>query len=183
MLRTLLAVLSCLSTFSLTAQVNDAPVRATAGIELDFLPYATGGYFGAVWAGKGHWRGRVIVARATKPDFLLPDGFSENTIRAYAVLADYFPKQNFSGWWLAAGLVYWDAGIRYDPEQRAGAYKSYLVSGGLGYNWKFYRNFYLSPWAGLHIRVAGDKAVDFQTKSFKPPLLNPEGSLKIGWHF
>ena len=168
---------------AMMAQETKAPHPLTAGIELDVLPYATGGYFGAVWVGKGHWRSRLIVARATKPEFLLPEGYSENNIRAYALLADYFPRYDFRGWWLAAGLVYWDARIRYAPEQRSGDYASYLVSGGAGYNWKFFRNFYLSPWVGLHVRVAGDDAVPFQTASYKPPRLNPEGSLKLGWHF
>jgi len=152
-------------------------------MELDFLPYATGGYFGAVWAGTGHWRGRLLMARANKPDFLLPGGFSQNRIHAYALLADYFFQPDFRGWWLAGGGVYWDNSIRYEADQRSGNYKSYLLSGGMGYNWKFYRNFYLSPWAGLHLRIAGDKEVAFPTGTYKPPLLNPEGSLKLGWHF
>lgn len=164
------------------AQPAAAPL--SVGLELDVLPYATGGYFGAVWIGKGHWRGRVLAAQATKPDFLLPDDYTDNRIRAYAVLADYFPKQNFRGWWLAAGLVYWDGRIRHEPTRQTGAYQSYLLSGGLGYNWMFFRHFYLSPWIGLHVRVAGDGAVDFPGGvAYEPPRFNPEGSLKVGWYF
>ncbi len=181
--KTHLILLTCLAAGYLTAQTTPPPARLAAGLELDFLPYATGGYFGAAWVGKGHWRGRCIVAKATKPDFLLPDGYSHNTIRAYAVLADYFPRLEFSGWWLAGGFVYWDASIRLDTPAETRPYKSYLASAGAGYNWKFYRHFYLSPWAGLHVRVAGDDSVDFQTRPFKPPLFNPEGSLKVGWYF
>lgn len=165
----------------LCAQETAVRQPFTVGLELDALPYATGGYFGAFWAGKGHWRGRLIVARATKPDFLLPKGYTDNSIRAYALLADYFPKQHFKGWWLAAGLVYWDAGIRYTPDQESAGYKSYLLSGGAGYHWFFYRNFYLSPWAGLHVRAAGDDSVRFPGATYKPPRLNPEGSVKLGW--
>lgn len=178
-----LIILFCCLAVLLPAQEKTAATALTAGFELDLLPYATGGYFGAIWVGKGHWRSRLIVARATKPDFLLPDGFSENHIRAYALLADYFPKSDFRAWWLAAGLVYWDASIRHDSDQYSEAYKSYLLSGGTGYNWKFFRNFYLSPWIGLHIRIAGDANVSFQTENYQPPRFNPEGSLKVGWHF
>lgn len=176
-------LLIILAPFPLLAQDAPAQSSVTAGFELDVLPYATGGYFGAFWAGQGHWRGRLIVARATKPDFLLPDDYTDNAIRAYALLADYFPKQNFRGWWLAAGVVYWDARIQYKPDQRTGEYQSYLLSGGLGYNWKFYRNFYLSPWVGGHIRVAGDNSVVFTGATYHPPRFNPEGSVKLGWHF
>lgn len=176
-------ILCCFLTVTAFAQENMAEQAFTAGLELDFLPYATSGYFGAIWAGKGHWRGRLIVAQATKPELLLPEGFSENRIHAYALLADYFFQPEFRGWWLAGGAVYWDNSIRHDPDQRAGTYKSYLLSGGAGYNWKFYRNFYLSPWIGLHVRIAGDDEVAFPTSAYKPPILNPEGSLKVGWHF
>lgn len=183
MKRSLSLLLFALALSLSNAQETAQPARLTAGLELDLLPYATGGYFGAIWAGKGHWRGRLIVARATKPDFLLPDNYTDNTIRAYALLADYFPKENFRGWWLAAGLVYWDAKIRYKPDPNAADYRSYLLSGGAGYNWKFYRNFYLSPWAGLHVRVSGDDTVAFTGATYQPPRFNPEGSLKLGWHF
>lgn len=182
-MKLIVLILGCLLTTAIFAQEKTAENKFTAGFELDALPYATGGYFGAFWAGQGHWRGRLIVARATKPEFLLPDGYSDNHIRAYALLADYFFQPDFRGWWLAAGLVHWDAEIRYDPDRRSGAYKSYLLSGGAGYNWKFYRNFYLSPWVGLHVRIAGDDHVAFPTGTYKPPMFNPEGSLKVGWHF
>jgi len=175
--------LYCLLAVPALAQEKTTAGSFTAGLELDFLPYATGGYFGGIWAGKGHWRGRLLAAKATKPDFLLPDGFSENNIHAYALLADYFLQPDFRGWWLAAGAVYWDNNIRYDADQRSGGYKSYLLSGGAGYNWKFFRNFYLSPWVGLHVRIAGDDTVAFPTTTYQPPRLNPEGSLKVGWHF
>jgi len=182
-MKNIVIALFCFCLQGLFAQEKISPGRFTAGVELDVLPYATGGYFGAVWAGKGHWRGRLIVAKATKPDFLLPDQFSDNTIKAYALLADYFLRPDFSGWWVAGGIVYWDARIRYNPAESSGAYKIYLASIGGGYNWKFFRNFYLSPWAGIHLRIAGDKEVLFQGDTYEPPLFNPEGSLKLGWHF
>ncbi|MBL7774449.1 MAG: hypothetical protein JNK89_00515, partial [Saprospiraceae bacterium] len=116
---------ACLLPVFLLAQPAESS-KWTAGIELDALPYATGGYFAALWAGKGHWRGRLLAAKATKPDFLLPDHYTDNHIRAYALLVDYFPKTNFQGWWLAAGLVAWDAEIRYLPDQQTGDFQAYL---------------------------------------------------------
>lgn len=38
----------------LFAQNVHAQKTVSAGVELDVLPYLTGGYFGAVWVGKGH---------------------------------------------------------------------------------------------------------------------------------
>ncbi|MBK9489386.1 MAG: hypothetical protein IPO07_11805 [Haliscomenobacter sp.] len=42
---------------------------------------------------------------------------------------------------------------------------------------------YLSPWAGLSIRVAGDTDVPVDNKRFTLPLFNPEASLKVGLYF
>lgn len=157
--------------------------RLSIGLEQDVLPYATGGYFGCLWVGGGHWRVRALLAKATKPDFLLPDGFRDNTIQAYALVADYFLKPGFEGWWLGGGAVYWDSSIGADNSTETVSYKSYLINGSAGYAWKFYHNFYLSPWAGLHLRLGGDDPARVGGRDYKPPLLNPEASLKIGWYF
>lgn len=155
----------------------------TIGIEQDALPYLTGGYFGAVWAGKGHVRGRALLARVHKSDFITPDGFTNNRTTAYALLADYFLKEDWKGWWLGAGLVYWDNTIQSDRKLTTAPYHNILLNGSLGYNWKFYRHFYLSPWAGMSLRVGGASKVTVDNQSFIPPLLNPEASVKLGWHF
>jgi hypothetical protein len=39
------------------------------GIELDALPYATGGYFAGAWIGKDQWRTRALLADVNLPDF------------------------------------------------------------------------------------------------------------------
>ncbi|MDX1939231.1 MAG: hypothetical protein SFU99_01690 [Saprospiraceae bacterium] len=162
-----------------------APAQSTftIGIEQDALPYFTGGYFGAVWAGKGHLRGRALLARVHKPDFITPDGFTNNHTTAYAFLADYFLKEDWKGWWIGAGLVYWDNSIQSDQKLSTAQYHNTLLNGSLGYNWKFYRHFYLSPWAGMSLRINNRNKVTVDNQSFTPPLFNPEVSLKLGWHF
>lgn len=155
----------------------------TAGLEQDILPYITGGYFAGIWAGKGHIRGRALLVRVHKPDFILPEGFTNNRTTAFALLGDYFLRNNWRGWWAGAGLVYWKNTIQTDAHLGTASFDQYLLNGSLGYNWKFWRNFYLSPWAGLHIQVAGDKEIPVDGKIFRPSLLNPEASLKLGWHF
>ena len=162
---------------------TEKPAAMTIGFEQDFLPYLTGGYFGALFIGKGHWRIRGLAAQATKPDFLLPDGFTGNTIKAYAIVGDLFLKPSFSGWWISGGAVVWNGTIKIEGAPQSGHYQQYLVNGSAGYNWKFAGNFYLSPWAGLHLRLAGDTEVPVAAKTFKPPVLNPEASVKVGWYF
>lgn len=157
--------------------------RFTVGLEQDVLPYITGGYFAGVWAGKGHIRARALLIRVHKPDFILADGFTNNRVTALALVGDYFLRNNWKGWWAGAGLVYWKNTIQSDARLSTATFDQYLLNGSLGYHWKFWRNFYLSPWAGLHIQIAGDKEVPVDGKIFRPSLLNPEASLKLGWHF
>ena len=166
------------------AQAQETPrKRFTVGLEQDVLPYATGGYFAGLWAGKGHVRVRTILARVNKPDFIVKENFTNNKVKAYAVLADYFLKENWKGWWAGTGLVYWKSSIQSETRLQTVHYQNVLLNGSIGYNWKLYRNFYVSPWAGMHLRVGGDQKVTADGKSFETPLLNPEASVKVGWHF
>ncbi len=155
----------------------------TAGIEIDALPYLTGGYYGSIWIGNNHMRYRAIVTKVTTPKFILEDGFTENKIHAYTLIADYFFKPNFQKWWVGAGFEYWEGQIQTEAKLSTAKYDNIIFTSGGGYVWKFYRNFYLNPWTGVHIRVAGDKKVMLDGKEFSPALFTPEISLKIGWHF
>lgn len=164
------------STFSAQAQE-----RMNAGIEVDVLPYITGGYFGAAWLGKDHVRGRALFARVNMPDFAIPEGFTNNTISAYALLGDYFLKSDQTGFWIGSGIVLWDGEIQTDKKIERTSYISYLVNGSIGYVVNIRSKFYLSPWAGMSIRVGGDNPITVDQKTYDPPLFNPELSLKFGY--
>lgn len=178
MLRVILFAFSVF--FSLTCYSQKSSSRINAGIEQDLLPYGTGGYFAGLWAGKNHIRGRALIARVHKPDFITKKGFTNNNVTAYALLADYFLKENWKGWWAGSGIVYWKSSIQSDKKANVYNYENWLLNGSIGYNYKIYKNFYVSPWAGMSIRAAGDKSVIVEDKTFTPPLLNPEISVKLG---
>ena len=167
----------------LTGQPVFAQNKISAGVELDVLPYLTGGYFGAVWLGKGNVRGRALYASVNMPDFIVEEGFTNNQIKSFAVLGDYFFKSNWKGLWLGAGLVYWKGNIQSDQMIEKVNYESYLVNGSMGYNLWLGKHFYLSPWAGLSLRVEGDRNIEVDGSIYEPPALNPELSLKLGYQF
>lgn len=167
----------------LFAQNVHAQKTVSAGVELDVLPYLTGGYFGAVWVGKGHVRARALYAKVNMPDFIVKDGFTNNTIRSFAIVGDYFLKEEQEGFWFGGGMVLWDGKIQSDLQLETASYQNYLLNGSLGFVWNLGNKFYLSPWAGLSVRVGGDKTVAVDDDSFKPRLLNPEMSLKLGYRF
>lgn len=165
-------------------KIHLAPCQnAVIGLEQDALPYVTGGYYFGAWAGKSHVRGRALVAHVNKPDFIVPSDFTNNVVTAYALVGDYFLKSSWTGWWLSAGIVYWDSSIQSKLKINTVSYQNVLVNGSLGYNWSFAKNFYLAPWVGLHVRVGGATSVSVDGASFTTPILSPEGSLKVGWYF
>lgn len=167
---------------SLDAQSHETK-KNNIGAELDALPYATGGYFGALWVGKSKWRLRVLTADVNKPDFTTRNGFKNHRIHAYAVVADRFLKQGWKGWWLGGGLVYWKSTIQSDALVQTASFKNYLLNGSAGYNITIYRHIYITPWAGLSLRIAGDEHVKVDQQLYTLPFLNPEVSLKIGIYF
>ncbi|MES2647082.1 MAG: hypothetical protein V4717_09425 [Bacteroidota bacterium] len=182
MLRVCFFILVLLSTYHVNSQ-DKVVAKWHLGIEADALPYATGGYFAAIWAGKKHVRVRALTARVYKPNFITDKNFINNNITAYAITTDYFFKPNWKGLWLAAGLVYWKSSIQSATSPEIANFNNGLVNGSAGFNIRLYKHLYLSPWAGISTRVAGDKNVVVGNKAFHQPFFNPEASLKIGFYW
>jgi hypothetical protein len=157
--------------------------KLDAGLELDVLPYATGGYFGAAWMGKGLWRVRALTAYVKKPDWSTKTGFANHQIHAYALVVDRFLKKDWKGWWAGAGLVYWNSSIQADTKTNTATFNNLLANGSVGYHFTLNKHFYLSPWASLNFKIAGDKNISVDNKSYSLPLINPEASLKFGCRF
>jgi hypothetical protein len=180
----LISILFLAIFLSATGSSQTAPsTRFSFGVEQDVLPYATGGYYAGFWAGKNKMRVRALLAHVHKPDFIIKKGFVNNRVTAYALVGDYFLKEGWKGWWASSGLVYWSSNIQTLERRTTQHYNNVLLNGSIGYNWRVYRNVYISPWAGMHLRVAGDRAVPVDGKVFTTALFNPEASVKVGWHF
>lgn len=153
-----------------------------AAVELDALPYLTGGAFAGLTVGTGRFQARSLVARVHVPKPLVPDGFSANRITAFALLGDRFLGVDRRGWWVGGGPVLWRGLITSDAGSEA-VYDSYLLNGSVGYRHFLRDHIYLSPWAGISLRVGGDSAIEVPGARYDPPLLNPEASVKVGWVF
>lgn len=175
-------VIFLLTLSNVTFKAQSNPVW-NVGAELDVLPYLTGGYFGCIWAGKGKWRGRVLTAFVKKPDWSTSKGFRDHEISAYALVADRFLKDDWHGWWIGGGPVLWKSNIKSSTGETNTDFSNILINGSLGYNFTLSRHFYISPWAALSLKIAGDKDVAVNNQIYNLPLLNPEMSLKLGYYF
>jgi hypothetical protein len=154
-----------------------------AGAELDVLPYVTGGYFAAIWTGKDKYRTRILTASVHKPDWSTKKGFKNHHITAYALVFDIFLKPEWEGWWVGGGPVLWKSSIQGEANSDMVKFSNTLINGSLGYHFVLRRHIYISPWAGLSLKVAGDSNIDVNSKIYNLPLLNPEMSLKAGIFF
>jgi hypothetical protein len=172
-----------LSGFAFSQDSANSKSKWQGGLELDVLPYLTGGYFGAGWVGKKNVRLRVLTAFVKKPDWSTPDGFTNHQITAYAAVVDFFLKPNWKGFWIGGGPVYWKSTIQTDQQKQTAQSNNWLLNGSAGYNFSLGKHFYLSPWAGLSLRVAGDTKVPIDNTTYTLPQWNPEASLKVGFIF
>ncbi|TRZ44481.1 hypothetical protein [Robertkochia solimangrovi] len=176
------AILSFHDTYAQSEEAEE-PQYLSAGLEVDVLPYVLNGYMGAAWVSKNHFRLRALFAHVKMPDFITPDEFTNNKINSFAFLLDYYQKKDLSGFWIGGGPVIWDGSIQSEQRRSSVKYKSYLLNGSIGYSLFLTKNLYLSPWAGLSFRFAGDKNITVDGYDYDPPFLNPELSLKLGWRF
>jgi hypothetical protein len=163
---------------------NKAESKATVGFEIDVVPYFMEGYYASAWVGFREIKQRIrpVIAKSNIPKFLYDDAFSRNTINSYAIFTDYFFKPGFEKFWIATGIQYWDGEIENNLSQKA-KYNEWIFTFGSGYAWKFYQNFYLSPWLAINVRIAGDEEVLVGEDTFDTKLITGDISLKIGWHF
>ncbi len=156
----------------------------TIGIELDALPYFTGGWYGSLWYGYRQIRLRGVVAEVYPPDMATDDDFRDLRTKAEAFIVDWFPFNApgaFHGPWIGAGVEWWKNRATNDANDHAGMFNSTVLTLGGGYVWKFYQHFYLNPWLAGHLLIDGGTAT-IAGASYKQPIFLPELSVKLGWH-
>jgi hypothetical protein len=156
------------------------------GFELDALPFATGGYYASAWYGSSPFRYRAVITQTNPPDFAAGAGFNHLRLDVVALIADWFfgaQADALAGPWIGGGVENWEGRIQ---EQGTGAHATFserVATFGGGYVWKFSGNWFLNPWAAVHGIVDGDRSVAVGQHTYRPPLIAPEASLKLGWHF
>lgn len=164
------------------AQTQTSPWKF--GSEIDVLPYATGGYYGSVFASRKNWRFRGVAARNNIPSFLVTDGFTDKRTDTVALLADRFfgPNgRNLEGFWVGGGAERWHNRIRPVQSQEFTNYSNLVLTVGSGYVWRLSRHLHLNPWTGGHFVVAGERAIQVSGRPYKQPLFTPELSVKFGF--
>lgn len=151
--------------------------------EVDLLPFATGGWYGSVAAGRGVWRLRVVAASLNVPDRFAPVGWEEAQTRAQALLVDRFFRPGFTGPWIGGGIERWDEDLKWSQGPERARLKSLQATLGMGWAMPLGRGFYVNPWLAIHQRIAGDRTVAIPQGECRPKPFQAEASVKIGYLF
>jgi hypothetical protein len=170
-------------------KTDTVKVRESIGVAIDLLPpilSATTGHFGysaQVWYGYNKNRLRGVVAGFHVPDKIMGnENFKDLKTTATALIYDRFKNNNFQGWWLGAGIEFWNNTITSNTDYKDYSFNNYVATTGMGYIFKVYKNLYIEPWGAIHYVLNDEKVVvgntEYQSKKFQG-----EVSLKIGWAF
>ncbi len=173
-------------------RADEPPARPLLAIggQLDLFPTvssAIAGNFGLapqVWAGIDHLRVRFVGARLAPPDALAfaDPGFRHPTTTVMAAIIDYTFGPRFDGWWVGFGFEQWLRTIEHDGVAGKARWASIIGTAGGGYILRLAGDFYLDAWAALHATL-NPEPVTVGTFEYKPPALQPSGSIKLGYFF
>lgn len=155
-------------------------------MELDAVPYLTGGYYGSLWLGKDAWRLRGVIAKTNLPHAFTPDGFEDYAITAGALIVDYFPcaqAGEYRGPWIGSGFEYWRSTVENEHTGDRRSFDNTIFTLGGGYVWRLTQHLYVNPWVAGHVIIAGDTTKPIGDDEFKAERFTPEASVKLGWIF
>lgn len=184
---TLVFVAMILMSLVAKAQSSDTPrsdLPVTVGTELDAVPFLNEGYYFSLIGGYDHWRLRAIVTQTNLPKFVYDSSsFTQSSLHVYAVVVDYFLESDNRGFWVGVGGERWKGSVGGRVAGTTGSFQETVATLGVGYNWFFFRNFYLDPWVAVHVRCAGDSDAKVGDQTYEMNVVQAEGSLKVGWYF
>lgn len=163
---------------------NTPHEKVDFGLEIDALPYITGGYYFSSWVGWQNFRLRGVISNISMPKFVLPNDFSAWDMEVLAIIIDYFPWKTgkYQGPWIGGGYEYWESGIEIDDSRLSGELSHSILTLGGGYVHKFSDHFYLNLWGAGHYVLSG-KQLTVGGEDYKIPPFQAEISLKFGWIF
>lgn len=170
--------------------------RLHLGVELEVAPFVLKGYILQGWLSLGNapFRVRINMAQSYIPAFMLDKKIEKEQLKSISLNLDFFLKKHFNGMYFTGGLAYFSQNITSKnpiinstiinaQEYNTFENNSVAISLGIGYNYFFYKGFYIAPWAGFHTRINNGKDLILSTDfTYKPTLVYPELALKIGWH-
>lgn len=156
------------------------------GFESEIMTWINNGYHGSFWFGKNGLRARLVVASATYPQYLNPEGFKNLTSDFYEIEFDYFfgkRKNEFRGLWCALGSGYTQQSIQSKATNLKRSIDLIDLHTGVGYALNLYKGLYINPWVGLSIHLNAPTEVNIGAEIWNPRKVDPVFGAKLGYSF
>ncbi len=183
MMKKITLILLFVGTFNLHAQeLPNAYHKIFVGLEQDITPYFLKGYNISLWAGMKYTRLRFSHTEVNTPKFWRRKEISHERIAATQLAFDFFFKKDFKGFWAGPGIGHWQTKLETEDGEKRN-FPGLVFSLGGGYNWNFFKGFYISPYIAGHLRISGTQNIELGKVRYTPSLMFPEISLKLGWKF
>ena len=165
-------------------QSSDKPIdqRVIVGIEQDVLPYFLQGWFASAWLGYQKVRIRCAYAQSNIPAFMRSQGFQKDRVSAFGIGFEFFPQGDFKGWWVGPGLGHWTHELQTETGETHW-HESFIFSLGGGYVFNITKWLYVSSWTAAHCRISGNRPIDYGGYTYRPLVVTPEVSIKVGVRF
>lgn len=175
-------ILFALSIFVIGAKISYS--IDNIGVEVDLLPFATGGNYIGAFVSENGFKYRFIRAESSMPDFMLEDGIDSVDLEVYAFIVDYyFDKTNYAGPWIGVGLEYWKNSIDEKNGVENVSLKQNIFTIGGGYLFKISQNLYINPWAAIHVDIDSNDYKMIGNTKYEIKDVVPEFSVKLTYYF
>lgn len=172
-----------------TAVNTETSPRVALGFNLDLFPTivsATQEKFGMsfqTWVGINHMRIRFVGAHLYLPEALAGNKyFNQFRTSVGALIVDYCFGKNFDGVWIGSGIEIWQNQITHRQSGLKSEWTNQVLTLGVGYTWRMYKNLYLDPWCAVHY-IMNDATIKRNGHSFEQFPLQASVSVKIGYFF
>ncbi len=159
---------------------------AEVGFESETMTFMNKGYHGSVWYGSDGKRVRLVYAKATYPQSLNPEGFTNFTSKFKEIEFDFFTSEeggHFRGWWFAIGGGQTDMSIESKTTGATARITSDDLHSGIGYAISIVDGFYINPWIGADIHLNAPRTVQVGTEVWHPRKVDVVGGVKLGVDF
>ena len=158
------------------------------GYAIDLLPAVLSategeaGYAFQTWGGADHIKVRLVAAHFYMPGSWYDSAFENYEVNVTALLIDWFPYGDLSGFWFGTGTELWNSRIEHKTSGDDATWTDNIITAGIGYVWSITDNLYIDPFAALHYRMSGGE-VTAGGEEFKRKRISASASVKIGYQF
>ena len=153
-------------------------------LEVDALPYITGGNYIGVGVANNGFNYRFIKADVNMPNFILPNHIDSVNMDVYTFIVDYFFRgEDYDGPWIGLGYELWNLKVKEENSNIEEDLTQHIFTLGGGYVFSLGEYFFVNPWIAVHYDLNNDTEKLVGNTIYKPKRITPEASLKFGFRF